>query len=687
MAGIRTHFPIKHLVIGPVLRLAAGLSLGLTLPLAPSAQARPVPPTPTSVQSVQPDRFAGPVSIKVGTLTLRRCLTSPAYCGDLPRPIDPTGKVPGTIPIHFEFYPHRNADAPRFGTIVAAEGGPGYASTLSRDLYRGIFEPLMDTRDLVLVDNRGTGSSHPVSCPGLQNHYPPTQETIRACGAHLGLTSDLYGTGLATDDMAAVLDALQTGPVDLYGDSYGTFYSETFAGRHPDKLRSLMLDGTFQVEHLSPWYPANAQTMRNAFDKVCARAASCNPLPGTTLERVQAMLEVLRKTPLSGTAPDGYGNPTAVTLDPGSFAYLMFSAAYGPLNYRELDPAIRAYLDHGDALPLLRMRAETYTVGDPYTSANRPRVLSEGLYIATSCTDYPQIYDMTLPPALRWLQRNAALAEQQASHPDLYAPFTITEFNGMPIDFSLLDLCLNWPVPSPAHPPQQPVPPHTQFPSIPVLVLSGELDSLTSPISGAAAAALFPNSRQIIIANSFHVTADADPNHCADKIIQNFVLTLTPGDTSCSTQIAEIRPLPNFAKTIAEVAPATALAGNAGTPEELQLAATMALTAGDALNRWWSSYDFDGVGLRGGTFTITTPHLGIYIHTLNAYRWTEDAPVNGTVQWNYATGKTEALLTLADDALGSGTLTITWDDHQQQALATLSGTLNGHVIAAQMVAP
>ncbi|MFX8569843.1 hypothetical protein ABTM09_20345, partial [Acinetobacter baumannii] len=87
------------------------------------------------------------------------CVAGRAYCGSISRVLDPTGTVPGTLAIHFEFYPHNDTTLPPLETIVAAEGGPGYSTTGSRDGYLGLFAPLRDRHDMLLVDERGTGKS------------------------------------------------------------------------------------------------------------------------------------------------------------------------------------------------------------------------------------------------------------------------------------------------------------------------------------------------------------------------------------------------------------------------------------------------------------------------------------------------------------------------------------------------
>lgn len=620
-------------------------------------------------------------TLKVGTLTLQPCVGGSAWCGTLDRPIDPAGEVPGTIAIAFEYHPRSNTAKPSLGTIVATEGGPGYSTTASRSYYLELFQPLMDRRALLMVDNRGTGKSAAIDCKRLQVEYPITQQAIIECGAALGDSSDLYGTGLAADDLAAVLDALQTGKVDLYGDSYGTYFSQTFAARHPEQLRSLTLDGAYEVTGLSPWYPANAATVRYAFDTVCQRAAACRDLPGSSLQRLTQLAASLRAAPLSGMAPDGNGTLINVSATPSTLAFSMFTAGFSKIIYRELDAAARAYLDNGDSAPLLRIIAETN--GDYYPAVidKQTRSLSTGLYVAVSCSDYPQIYDMTATPAKRAVQRDKAVAKKKAANPDLYAPFTIDEYAGMPLDYSLLDLCLNWPIPSAAHPPGMPVPADATFTAAPTLVLSGELDTVTAPPSGAAAAAQFDHAQQVIVANSFHVTALGDTDDCASELVRRFVKTLSAGDTTCASKIVEVRTTPAFARSIAEVAVPKAGEGNKAGETALRQAAAAVQSVGDAMNRWWVNYDGSGVGLRGGSYRFSSSG-SVYHFELSGYQWTSDLPVDGSIDWDRSSGLVTAAVTLAN-----GTLQISWNDALPGAIASVSGKLDGKKVIATLPAP
>jgi pimeloyl-ACP methyl ester carboxylesterase len=311
---------------------------------------------------------------------------------------------------------------------------------------------------------------------------------VDACGTRLGASAALYGSGLAADDLAAVLDALGIHKVDLCSDSYGTFFAQAFAGRHPQRLRSVVLGAAYAV--------------------------------------------------------------------------------------RELDAAARAW-SAGDTAPLLRLVAENQTSAFANNGANGPRRFSAGVFTAISCADYTQIYRMTDPVAQRAQQAAAAIAAKKIDQPEVYAPFSIDEFLSMPQDYSVLNLCQPWPVSAPAWPPGQPVPPGAAFTSAPVLVLSGEFDSLTPPAQGAQAADLFPQARQVLVPTSFHVSALGDLDQCASTLLRLFVQDLSPGDAACAEAVPAYRLLPRFARRATDLAVPGPVRGNQATPSEMQAAAAL----------------------------------------------------------------------------------------------------------------
>src|SRR6202453_3064394 len=361
---------------------------------------------------------------RVGRMTLARCLDARAYCGRIERPLDPSGAIGGRISVYFEFYPH-TAAGPSAGTLVATEGGPGYPATGSREDYLALFAPLRARRDVVLMDNRGTGKSGAINCPALQSAPQWTVDLVGSCGASLSERSALYSTAYAADDLAAILEMLEAGPIDLYGDSYGTYFEQVFAVRHPRALRSVVLDGAYPLNGADyAWYPRYAPAMRAKFDLACRRSASCARSPGSSLDHIQPVLEELRRAPFAARAFDGDGRERDFQANASQLAIVMFGSAPALATIKEVDAAARAF-QADDRAPLQRLIAETLSGVDSRDPAADPTKWSAGLSAAVMCQDPPQIFDMRLAPALRAADRDRVLAERRRSLPETYAPFTI----------------------------------------------------------------------------------------------------------------------------------------------------------------------------------------------------------------------------------------------------------------------
>ncbi len=598
-------------------------------------------------------------------LQLLPCGQHGALCGRLARPLDTTGAVPGSLAIAFEWYPARGP-GPRRGTLVAAEGGPGYPTTGSRDDYLALYAPLLADHDLVLMDNRGTGGSGALDCPPLRPPAPLSIETIGACGDWLGLRAPLYGTAAATDDLEAILAALGSGQVDLYGDSYGTFFAQVFALRHPERLRSLVLDGAYPVDGPQiAWLPQYAAATRNKFDLACARSPHCAPLPGASMTRLGAVLEQLR------------GESAAA---PAMLATMLFGNAPAFATLREADAAARAHLD-GDPKPLARLMAEARVAVESRDPAGVASY-SGALAAAVSCNDGQQVLDMTLPPSARRAEGAITMQAHERDAGPLYAPFTLAEFLGMPPDYVYLTQCGAWPSADPAHPPAWRLALERAFPAVPVLVLSGELDNITSPAEGAAAAAFYAHATHVVLANSGHVNAlPRARSDCGAHLVRAFVTTLAVTDTACASRVPTVRLSPAFARRVSAVAPAAAMPGNLADEAALRLAAAALYSAGDLLAR----LDADGVGLRGGRYTIE----GAAAHRrvrLSALRWCEDLAVSGELQPG-ARGAGRARLHFVSADGTRGTLRASWPAGGADAVATLLGRVAGHTLRAQLPAP
>ncbi len=621
-------------------------------------------------------------TLEVGRMTLQRC-EGGEWCGVLKRPLDPHGVVGGTIPIYFEYYPHF-ARGPAAGTLVAAEGGPGYPTTDSREDYLALFGPLRATYDVLLMDYRGTGRSGAINCTELQRAPELTEDNIGRCGRSLGDAAPLYSTALAADDLAVLLTALGIERIGLYGESYGTYFAQVFALRHPEQVRSLVLDGAYPLSGPDyAWYPNYARAMRRKFDVACERSPECRSLPGSSMGHIAPLLARLRTQPIAAHVRYGDRRTMDVNAGASELAIVMFGGSPAYASVRELDAAARAFID-GDRLPLLRLMAETLGSVDSRDPTRAPVKFSEGLAAAVSCTDPPHIFDLHLPPAERVAERDRIIADRIARAPDTYAPFTIDEYRRMPLDYAFIDQCVRWPALAADSKPL--TFDGVRYPSVPVLVVSGELDNMTSVADGAAAAARYPHARHIVVANSFHVNAlPRARSECAATLVRRFMSELEVGDDRCAAAIPPVSLVPRFARHVRELAPAQALEGNQGSDEALRVVSAALLTCADVITRAAENGAGRGVGLRGGAFTAVTQREG-YRLTLHEVRWTEDLAASGRIDWPGRTGMVHAKLEVHSPQ-GSGRLELSWPEGASEARASVRGTLGGKPIAAQAPAP
>jgi pimeloyl-ACP methyl ester carboxylesterase len=631
-------------------------------------------------------RAAPPKTITVGDLNLELCNTEyTGYCGSITRLTDPTGVIPQTLTVGFEYYPRTDQSKPALGTILPQEGGPGYSSTGSRDYYLEIFGALRDRRDVLIVDKRGTGLSSPIDCPALQTGSLALS-AVAACGKQLGDTAWFYGTDFAVEDIAAVMDALGIEDVDFYGDSYGTFVGQVIAGLYPHRLRSIILDSAYPVRPPDPWFATDWAAAWSGIDVSCDRSPSCSSIGGAATSRMQQFIDFVRQHPIKGKAPDGNGDLQPTTIDVSALIYLIDYAGYGPPVYRDLDAAARAWLNSKDALPMLRLVAEANTA-----SFDEPVDFSYGLYTAVSCTDYPLLYDLRMPRAVRNRQYASALQDAREHRPGLFAPFTVDEGIASQVYITPLDSCLPWPQPptdlAPGAP-GKPLPPSVHYPAVPTLVLSGDLDSITSVIDANETTAQFPDAVHVVVPNLGHVVTDSDEVGCTLGIVLRFVKDLNPGDTNCVLKVRPVRTVPLFAVKASELAPLEALKGDNTTDAQRRIAAAGLETVGDVIARYYVTYNYVDTGLRGGGFTYEETETG-YQFYLQKLKWTEDVAVSGTVSWDQdpSSNLITAQVTLESGGKHVGTLQIQWNDGDINAMASVRGEIQGASLVAERIAP
>jgi len=585
-----------------------------------------------------------------------------ARCGYVLVPLDRAAPA-RKIRIHFEHYRRRDRARPALGTMVDVEGGPGYSTTDSRSYYLQLSRPLMDRRDLLLVDARGTGLSAALDCRALRRTVTRYVRRAGRCAHQLGARVDRYNTRASVDDLADVLDALKIRTIDLYGDSYGSYFGQAFAVNHPDRLRSLVLDATYPLPGTDPAFSDLAEATRRGLRLVCARRPACAARGEDPVAVLRRFVDRIRAHPVKGVGTDAEGGRIPVRLDADALVTIAQSL-YGDLPiYRDLLAAIRSF-EAGDRAPMLRLVAETTLVPE----ASPPRGFSEALYLAITCHDYPQLWDPAAPLSVRRTQ----LAQARATRPPAqFSPFTATEWTSLAYEGATA--CLRWPGPQR---PEPPVDPGAPYPGVPTLVLNGDLDNITASSGALVVASRFPRSTFVELHNTIHVSALGDREGCAAPLVRRFVRTLSAGDTSCAQRIAEVRVVDRFPRRAADAQPAA----GTGSRRARRIAAVAAATVADAIQRWQLNYGGTSRGLRGGRWSYTGTRFVRF--RFRRTRFARDVPVGGTATWRLGTGAVRA-----DLRLPGGRLRAQWNVRRRLATARLSGRIGGRPLRATMPAP
>ena len=638
----------------------------------------------------------------MGTITLRRCAAKPVtFCGRLAVPLDYSSAASPRIQLGFRWLPARHRPA---GTILAVEGGPGYASTGSEPEYLAMTGPLRATRNLLLIDLRGTGTSTPVNCRGLERagarqygrHF---NQLVAACGAQLNHTwryrgggwvhaADLFNTAYSARDVARVLRALRLGRVDLYGDSYGSWFAQVFASRYAGLLRSVTLDSTYQVLDLDPWYTTTVVTARRAFAQACQRSVACAAATraGLAWARIGALERRLARSPVSGATTTADGTRGRLTVTPLTLVNLVNNAGFDPVVYQDLDAAGRALLRawrRGPAAPAGRPVAGLRRHQRAAARVQRRAVLRRVLH--------------RLRAALRPVRaaRGAAPAVPGRAAPQgragTFAPFSVTQWTSMDQYTEAYSGCLDWPTPM-----HQLVPPITRRPPLvparlPVLILSGSLDSLTPRLDGATLVArqMGPSARLVTLANLTHVTEQDGNSACAMSIYQRFVRDpghLRQENTSCAGQVAPIHTVGSYPQRLRDAVPATPLPGNQAGRQALRAATVALASVGDEVSRWPLLSDDHDLGLRGGRVTFSGgTDLRI---TLHGVRWVSNATIDGRAVWDQSSGWVTARLTVHPDGGAPVGVTGRWLAFgKQKQVAVVHGMQGGRRLAATCPAP
>jgi len=177
-----------------------------------------------------------------------------ARCGTLMVFENPETQTGRQIGLHIVVLPAVSR-SPAPNPLFFLTGGPGQAATESFLSLQAAFQDINRERDIVLVDQRGTGQSHPLRCEFPEetdfDENTDIQPFLEDCLSELDADPALYTTSIAMQDLDQVREALGYETINLYGVSYGTRAALTYLRLYPERVRTMILDGV--VAQPLPW--------------------------------------------------------------------------------------------------------------------------------------------------------------------------------------------------------------------------------------------------------------------------------------------------------------------------------------------------------------------------------------------------------------------------------------------------
>jgi pimeloyl-ACP methyl ester carboxylesterase len=460
-----------------------------------------------------------------GSIQFRPCTLAPefavssveAQCGTLSVPEDRAAPDGRKIELAIAWVPTDDGEAE--DPVFMLAGGPGQSA---RDSYPSVataFREIRRKRHVILVDQRGTGGSHPLVCRDADGESAVAEafdegaeaaaRFAQTCLTTLQKSTDprFFTTTDAVQDLEAVRAALAVERINLVGISYGTRVAQQYLARFPDRVRSAILDGV--VPNALTLGSEHAKNLEDALERQFARCAqddTCRSQLGDPGANFRALAQELRTTPRQVTYRDPFsGEEKTDELTYGHLAAVVRLYAYAPITASML-PLTLHEASQGRMAPLMaQAQMMIGQLGDQ---------IMHGMQLSVTCSEDA--------PAL------VVDADDAGS-------VLGTEF----IDFTLAQ-CAVWPrgaVPDDFHTPLNS--------SVPTLLLSGEFDPVTPPRYGEAVLKGLANGRHLVLTGQGHNVIGVG---CTPRLAARFIDTADAQalDADCLKPLRAPAPFAGF---------------------------------------------------------------------------------------------------------------------------------------------
>ncbi|WP_258807371.1 alpha/beta hydrolase [Pseudidiomarina sp. CB1] len=446
-------------------------------------------------------------------LQLEQCyldnISEQVQCGSLEVPENYAAPNGRKLAIHFAVLPAIRENKQADPLLILA-GGPGQAATELAAMINRIFQSVRQQRDILLIDQRGTGQSAPLSCD--LNHVEElvkADDDIDLAAVASDCLADYkdrdltqYHTVNAIRDFEAVREALGYKQVNLYGGSYGSRAGLVYLREAGESVRAAVLDALAPVQVVvGPFGRHGAMSFTKLLENCAASQPCSTAFPD--LERTYTdLMNRLETNPVPLTVRDPLTNePVDILITAGRFSSVMRVGLYHPTT-RQMLPFVIQQTANGDYTPLTGLLGSTMAQSELYM----------GLTLSVLCSeDLPRASD------------------------ELLAEDGDNTFIGSRTGDAFIEMCSVWPT---AERPSDWFNPVES--SVPTLLLSGELDPVTPPAWGELAGETLTQSRHLVAPHGAHTIVG---HTCANKLAAQFIKDrdLAALDESC---LLKQRPQP-----------------------------------------------------------------------------------------------------------------------------------------------
>lgn len=416
-------------------------------------------------------------------------LTASALCGTLAVAENPKQPQGHEIELAFAVKPAR-AGAALADPIVFLAGGPGQSARDALPIMQAALYELNRDRDLIFLDQRGTGGSNPLECRfddqgelWLEPDWGELNAQLQDCLAGWDTQVEFYTTTRAAADLDALRQAYGFERLNLIGGSYGTRLAQVYLRNYPERVRSVVLDGV--VPTRLALGSEHAVMLDRALEKVfddCSQTAACAeafPDLSEAFAELKARYRAASQDIMVTHPRTGEGVEMTFTRD-------VLASALRFLAYNPETQMMIPYLVH-----------EAARTGSPERLASQAMIVIDrmddmiaiGLNFAVGCSEDWPVWPEHQDQAETLLGNSMTEVYEQ--------------------------VCAWWPAGK--------APPdfHQPFASdVPVLLMSGGLDPVTPPAYGEQAAEQFSNGGHLVAEGRGHIVIT---NPCMSSIATEFV--------------------------------------------------------------------------------------------------------------------------------------------------------------------